>query len=137
MLQDTPKGLVTMKEDMDQMEEKLNKKIDQERKERMDNVKEIRGDIDRIIGKDEKNVAAVPSLVSDKVWWTTWWVMLCGEQAGEWCGCCEQPGEWCDVVSNMVSDMGIESNMVSDVGVMSHLVSYVGVVSNLVSDVVL
>ncbi|XP_071525729.1 uncharacterized protein [Panulirus ornatus] len=61
-VQDTPKGLGTLKEDMDQIEEKLVKKIDQERKERMDDVKEIRSDIDRIIGKEEKNVAAVSSL---------------------------------------------------------------------------
>ncbi|KAG7173022.1 putative trichohyalin-like 3 [Homarus americanus] len=61
-VQDTPKSVANLKDDLNELETKLNKKVDQERKERVDGVKELRGDIDRIIGREEQNAASVPSL---------------------------------------------------------------------------
>ncbi|XP_068249791.1 LOW QUALITY PROTEIN: putative leucine-rich repeat-containing protein DDB_G0290503 [Palaemon carinicauda] len=61
-VQDTPKGVTDLKDQMDDMDKNLRKKLDEERKERMDDVAELRGDVDRIIGKNEPNAASVPSL---------------------------------------------------------------------------
>ncbi|XP_037803034.1 LOW QUALITY PROTEIN: cingulin-like [Penaeus monodon] len=59
--QDTPKNVTNLKEEMEDMEQRLSKKVDQERKERMDDVSELRADIDKIVGKNE-SVGTVPSL---------------------------------------------------------------------------
>ncbi|KAK7065909.1 hypothetical protein SK128_006822 [Halocaridina rubra] len=61
-VQDTPKGVTDLKEQLDETEAKLTKKIDEERKERIDDVKKINADIDKITGKAEANVSQVPSL---------------------------------------------------------------------------
>ncbi|XP_047490125.1 myosin-J heavy chain-like [Penaeus chinensis] len=60
-VQDTPKSVTNLKEEMEDMEQRLSKKVDQERKERMDDVSELRTDIDKIVGKNE-SVGTVPSL---------------------------------------------------------------------------
>lgn len=54
--------MTNLKEEMEDMEQRLSKKVDQERKERMDDVSELRADIDKIVGKNE-SVGTVPSLV--------------------------------------------------------------------------
>nr|XP_045608970.1 myosin-7-like [Procambarus clarkii] len=61
-VQDTPKSVTNLKEELQQVEANLNKKLDQEKTERMDDDKELRTDIDRIIGKDQKTDAALTSL---------------------------------------------------------------------------
>ncbi|XP_064089656.1 cytadherence high molecular weight protein 2-like isoform X2 [Macrobrachium nipponense] len=61
-VQDTPKGVTELKDQMTEMDKNLKKKLDEERKERIDDVTELKGDIERIIGKNEPNAASVPSL---------------------------------------------------------------------------
>ncbi|KAK4313749.1 hypothetical protein Pmani_014910 [Petrolisthes manimaculis] len=61
-VQDTPKNLGTLREEMEEIDKKQSKKLDQERKERMDTDKELREELDRIIGKDQPNASSVPSL---------------------------------------------------------------------------
>nr|XP_027224303.1 trichohyalin-like [Penaeus vannamei] len=61
-VQDTPRSVANLKEEMEDMEQRLSKKVDQERKERMDDVAELRSDIDKIVGRNE-SVGTVPSLV--------------------------------------------------------------------------
>ncbi|KAK3876279.1 hypothetical protein Pcinc_018933 [Petrolisthes cinctipes] len=61
-VQDTPKNLGTLREEMEEVDKKQSKKLDQERKERMDTDKELREELDRIIGKDQPNSSTVPSL---------------------------------------------------------------------------
>ncbi|XP_042890384.1 dynactin subunit 1-like isoform X1 [Penaeus japonicus] len=60
-VQDTPKSVTNLKDEMEDMEKRLSKKVDQERKERMDDVAELRADVDKIIGKNE-SAGSVPSL---------------------------------------------------------------------------
>ncbi|XP_063846095.1 centromere-associated protein E-like isoform X1 [Scylla paramamosain] len=61
-VQDTPKNIANLQEEVREVDTKLSKKVDQERKERMDDFKDLRGEVDRIIGKNEKNASTVPSL---------------------------------------------------------------------------
>nr|XP_053636021.1 myosin-2-like [Cherax quadricarinatus] len=61
-VQDAPKNIENLKDQLIDAESKMSAKLDQERKERMDDVKELRDDIDRIIGKGEKNAASLVSL---------------------------------------------------------------------------
>ncbi|XP_050695702.1 early endosome antigen 1-like [Eriocheir sinensis] len=61
-VQDTPKNLAILKEEVKEVDGRLTQKVDQERKERMDDVKDLRGEVDRIVGKDEANASTVPSL---------------------------------------------------------------------------
>lgn len=61
--QDTPKNIANLQEEVREVDTKLSRKVDQERKERMDDFKDLRGEVDRIVGKNQKNASTVPSLV--------------------------------------------------------------------------
>ena len=62
--QDTPKSVDNLKEQIGDTEARLNKRLDLERKERMDDIQDIKQDIDRIVGAKEQAGVNVPSLVS-------------------------------------------------------------------------
>lgn len=59
--QDTPKGLESIKNDLGDLDSKINKKMETEVKERREADEELKDDIDRILGRRD---ATVPSLVS-------------------------------------------------------------------------
>ncbi|XP_076036758.1 uncharacterized protein LOC143022426 [Oratosquilla oratoria] len=61
-VEDVPKNVSQLKDNLEGTEGRLSKKIEQERKERSQDVTQVRGDIERIIGSNERAAGSLPSL---------------------------------------------------------------------------